>query len=118
VPAADADADDPLRIGNQRLVPNIGQPIKAGQPAMTLYSIVYPVAGSKDPANITITVLLGDQMVNTAAAKLPAPDANGRIPYTTALRMDVLPPGTYRFDVAVTQASSRAEESMSFTIVP
>ena len=119
VPAgADVDPDDPLRIGAQRLVPNVGQPIKAGQPAMTLHSIVYPVAGSKDPASITITVLLGEQTVNTATAKLPAPDAKGQIPYATALRMDVLPPGNYRFKVGVDQGSSRAEESMAFTIVP
>ncbi len=118
VPAGEADPEDPLRIGNQRLVPNIGQPIKAGQPAMTLYSIVYPVAGSKDPAQMTITVLLGDQVANTATAKLPAPDDKGRIPYSTALRMDVLPPGPYRIKVAVAQGATQAEESLAFTIVP
>jgi len=32
--------------------------------------------------------------------------------------MDVLPPGKYRFDVAVAQGPSRDEESLSFTIVP
>jgi hypothetical protein len=113
-----ADPDDPLRVGNQRLIPNLGQPIKAGQPAMTLYSAVYPVAGSKEPAQIAIALLLGNQLANNATAILPAPDASGKIPYTTALRMDVLPPGTYRFNVAVTQGSSKAEESVSFTIVP
>jgi VWFA-related protein len=118
VPAGDADPEDPLRIGTQRLVPNIGQPIKAGQPAMTLYSVVYPVAGSKDAAQMTITVLLGDQVANTATAKLPAPDAKGRIPYATALRMDVLPPGPYRIKVAVAQGPTKAEESLAFTIVP
>jgi VWFA-related protein len=118
VPAGEADAEDPLRIGNQRLVPNIGQPIKAGQSAMTLYSIVYPVAGAKDPAEMTITVLLGDQVANTATTKLPAPDAKGRIPYSTALRMDVLPPGPYRIKVAVAQGGTQAEESLAFTIVP
>ncbi len=118
VPATDTDADDPLRIGNQLLVPNIGQPIKAGQPAMTLYSVVYPVAGSKDPAQMKITVMLGDQPANAASATLPAPDARGWIPYATALRMDVLPPGPYRIKVEVAQGSSRAEESLAFTIVP
>jgi VWFA-related protein len=113
-----SDAEDPLRIGNQRLIPNLGQPIKAGQPAMTLYSVVYPLAGSKEPAEVAITLRLGSQPVNRASAVLPAPDASGKVPYATALRMDVLPPGTYRFDVAVTQGSSRAEESLSFTIVP
>jgi hypothetical protein len=112
------DPDDPLRIGNQRLIPNLGQPIKAGQPAMTLYSVVYPLAGSKEPAEVAITLRLGNEPVNRASAVLPAPDASGKIPYATALRMDVLPPGTYRFNVAVTQGSSRAEESVSFTIVP
>jgi len=112
------DPDDPLRVGDKRLVPNLGQPIKAGQAAMTLHSVVYPRLGSKEPANITITVRLGDQPVNTATAALPAPDAGGRIPYATALRMDVLPPGKYRFDVAVAQGPSRDEESLSFTIVP
>jgi VWFA-related protein len=119
LPAGSAtDPDDPLRIGNQRLVPNLGQPIKAGQPAMTLYSAVYPVAGSKEPAQIAITLLLGNQPANSATAVLPAPDASGKIAYATALRMDVLPPGTYRFNVAVTQGASRAEEGLSFTIVP
>jgi VWFA-related protein len=112
------DPDDPLRIGTQRLIPNLGQPIKAGQPAMTLHSVVYPLAGSKEPAEVAITLRLGNEPVNRASAVLPAPDASGKIPYATALRMDVLPPGTYRFNVAVTQGSSRAEESVSFTIVP
>jgi VWFA-related protein len=119
LPAGSAsDPEDPLRIGNQRLIPNVGQPIKAGQPAMTLYSVVYPLAGSKDPAEVAITLRLGNEPVNRATAQLPAPDASGKVPYATALRMDVLPPGTYRFNVAVTQGSSRAEESLSFTIVP
>ncbi|HEY7514742.1 MAG TPA: hypothetical protein VIC87_09700, partial [Vicinamibacteria bacterium] len=118
VPAADADVEDPLRIGNQRLVPNIGQPIKAGHPAMTLYSVVYPVPGSNDPAQMTITVLLGDQVANTATTKLPAADAKGRIPYSTAFRMDVLPPGPYQIKVAVAQGGTQTEESLAFTIVP
>jgi VWFA-related protein len=113
-----SDPDDPLRVGNQRLVPNLGQPIKAGQPTMTLHAVIYPQAGSKAPANIAITLLLGGQPANRATAVLPAPDAGGRIPYATAFKMDVLPPGSYRFDVAVTQGPSRAEESLPFTIVP
>ena len=112
------DPDDPLTLGKQRLIPNLGQPIKAGQPAMTLYSAIYPVAGSKEPAQIAITLLLENQPANNATAVLPAPDATGKIPYATALKMDVLPPGNYRFDVGVTQGSSRAEESVSFTIAP
>jgi VWFA-related protein len=112
------DPDDPLTLGKQRLIPNLGQPIKAGQPAMTLHSVIYPLAGSKEPAQIAITLLLGNQPANNATALLPAPDATGKVSYATALRMDVLPPGSYRFNVTVTQGSSRAEESVSFTIVP
>lgn len=112
------DPDDPLRVGNQRLIPNLGQPIKAGQPTMTLHSVIYPQAGSKEPANIAITLLLGGQPANRATAVLPGPDASGRIPYATAFKMDVLPPGSYRFDVAVTQGAGRAQESVSFTIAP
>lgn len=116
--SAGGDPDDPLRIGNQRLIPNLGQPIKAGQAAMTLYSVVYPPSGSKEPANMTITLSLDNQAVNRATAVLPAPDASGRIPYATALKMDVLPAGSYRFDVAVAQGAGRAEESLTFTITP
>jgi hypothetical protein len=119
VPAgAIADAGDPLIVGGQRLVPNVGQPIKAGTAAMTLFSAVYPAAGSKEPAQMAITLLLGGQPANNATAPLPAPDASGKIAYATALKMDVLPPGDYRFKVAVMQGASRAEESLSFTIVP
>jgi hypothetical protein len=113
-----ADPDDPLVVGNQRLVPNVGQPIKAGTPSMTLHSVIYPSAGSKDPANIAITLLLEGQAINNATAVLPAPDAKGRIRYATAFKMDVLPPGNYRFDVAVSQGSGKAEESVPFTIAP
>lgn len=112
------DAENPLQIGKQRLVPNLGQPIKAGKGSMTLYSVIYPARGAKEPAQITIALRLGGQLANTASAALPPPDAAGRIPYATAFRMDMLPPGPYRFDVAVTQGASRAEESLSFTIVP
>jgi hypothetical protein len=112
------DPDDPLSLGKQRLVPNLGQATKAGQAAMTLSSAVYPAAGSNEPVRIEITLLLGNQPANNATAVLPAADATGKIPYTTALRMDVLPPGTYRFNVAVTQGGKRSEESVSFTIVP
>jgi VWFA-related protein len=118
VPATDADSEDPLRIGAQRLVPNVGQPIKAGKASMTLYSLVYPEPGAKETATMTITLLLGDQVANTATTKLPAPDASGRIPYSTALRMDVLPPGTYRVKVGVAQGGTQAEETVAFTIVP
>jgi hypothetical protein len=118
VPATDADSEDPLRIGAQRLVPNVGQPIKAGKTSMTLYSVVYPEPVAKEPATMTITLLLGDQVANTATTKLPAPDASGRIPYSTALRMDVLPPGTYRVKVGVAQGGTQAEETVAFTIVP
>jgi hypothetical protein len=97
-----SDPDDPLRLGNQRLIPNLVQPIKAGQAAMTLHSIVYPPTGSKEPANIAITLNLDNQAVNRASAVLPAPDSSGRIPYATALKMDVLPAGSYRFRVKAT----------------
>ena len=113
-----ADPDDPLIVGNQRLVPNVGQPIKAGTASMTLHSVIYPAAASRDAANITITLLLQGQAINKATAVLPAADAKGRIRYATAFKMDVLPPGNYRFDVAVSQGSGRAEESVPFTIVP
>jgi VWFA-related protein len=113
-----ADPEDPLIVGNQRLVPNVGQPIKAGTASMTLHSVVYPAAGSKDAASITITLLLQGQAINKATAVLPAPDAKGRIRYATAFKMDVLPPGNYRFDVNVSQGSGRAEESVAFTIAP
>ncbi len=113
-----SDPDDPLTVGSQRLVPNLGQPIKAGTASMTLHSVVYPTRGSKDAANIVITLLLQGQVINKATAVLPAPDAKGRIRYATAFKMDVLPPGSYRFDVAVSQGSTRAEESVPFTIAP
>jgi VWFA-related protein len=113
-----ADPDDPLVVGTERLIPNLGQPIKAGTASMTLHSVVYPAAGSKDATSITITLLLQGQPINKATAVLPAPDAKGRIRYATALKMDVLPPGSYRFDVAVSQGSTRAEESVPFTIAP
>jgi VWFA-related protein len=118
VPAADADSGDPLRIGAQRLVPNVGQPIKAGKASMTLYSVVYPAKDVKEPPTMTITLLFGDEVANTATTKLPAPDASGKIPYSTALRMDVLPPGPYRVKVGVSQGSTHAEESVAFTIAP
>src|SRR5260221_10551045 len=103
-----SDPDDPLRLGNQRLVPNLGQPIKAGRAAMTLHSVVYTPSGSKEPANMTITLSLDNQAVNRASAVLPAPDAGGRIPYATALELDVLPAGRYRSDLPATQGARRA----------
>ena len=109
----------PCVVGNQRLIPNLGQPIKAGQPAMTLYSVVYPVgrlegAGRRSRSRSCS----GTSRSTTPPRSCPRPMPPGRSPTPRPCKMDVLPPGNYRFNVAVTQGSSRAEESVSFTIVP
>ena len=113
-----SDPNDPFRVEAQRLVPNLGQPIKAGGSPMTLHCIVYPVAGSKAPANATFTLLSGADVLMNQTAPLPAADASGRISYGSALRVDLIPPGSYQMKVSVTQGSSRTEESTPFTIVP
>jgi hypothetical protein len=114
---AGSDAEDPFRIEKQRLVPNLGEPIQAGGSPMTLHCVVYPVRGSKEPATATFTLTSGSEVLMSQAAPLPAPGADGRIAYGSALRVDLIPPGTYQMKIAVAQGSSRAEESTSFTIV-
>ena len=85
---------------------------------MTLHCVVYPVAGSKAPANMTFTLLSGTDVLMSQTALLPAAGADGRISYGSALRVDLIPPGSYQMKVSVTQGSSRTEENTPFTIVP
>src|SRR5262249_19255531 len=54
-----ADPGDPFRVESQTLVPNLGQPIKAGGSPMTLHCVVYPAAGAKAAASATFTLSSG-----------------------------------------------------------
>jgi VWFA-related protein len=113
-----SDASDPFRVKTDALAPNLGQPIKAGGSPMTLHCVVYPVPGSKAPANVSFTLRSGGNVLMNQTAPLPAADASGRISYGSALRVDLIPAGTYQMTVSVEQGSSKAEESTPFTIVP
>ena len=112
-----SDPADPLRLGDRRIVPNLGSAILAN-PAGTLpiYYLVSVKPGSKQAPKATVEVARAGQVVARGASPLPAADAAGRIAGLAPIPMQKLTPGVYSVKVTVTDGESSAEETTTITI--
>jgi VWFA-related protein len=112
-----ADPTDPLRLGDQRIVPNLGQPIAAGAGAtLPIYYVVYVKPGSQKAAQATVEVTRDGRVVARGAAPLPAPDEAGRIMGLSPIPIQKLTPGAYVVKITVTDGAQTAEETAPVTI--
>ena len=112
-----SDPADPLRLGDRRIVPNLGLALPAN-PAGTLpiYYLVYVKPGSKLAPKATIEVVRDGQVVARGSSALPAADATGRIAGLSPVPMQKLTPGAYSVKVTVSDGEHTAEETTTVTI--
>ena len=114
----DDPADDPFRVQERRVVPNLGLPIpKAQNPSLSVYFVVYTAPGEAAPLT-ALEVLSGDTVVARARPELPAADAAGRIPYVGTFPIESLAPGDYSIRVLVQQGGAVAVSETPFTLAP
>jgi VWFA-related protein len=112
-----SDPTDPLRLGDKRIVPNLGQPVAASAGAsLPIYYVVFVKPGAKLGPKATVEVARGAQVVARGSSPLPAADANGRITGLSPIPLQKLTPGSYTVKVSVTDGETTAEETATVTI--
>jgi VWFA-related protein len=119
VEAADPKSDptDPLRLGDQRIVPNLGRPVAAAPGAtLPVYYNVYVKPGAKEPVTATVEVSRDGRVVARGSSPLPPPDAAGRIAGLSPIPLQKLQPGTHDVKVTVSKEGLSAEETTAVTI--
>jgi VWFA-related protein len=116
---ANQKSDSPFQVGEVMLYPNFGEPFKkSATKQVGFYFVVYPAKGAKAIPQLTLQVIQGSKMPADLQLKLSPPDAQGRIPYASALPIESLNPGSYELRITVKDGQTSATRSQTFTIEP
>jgi VWFA-related protein len=110
------ETDDALRIGQTRIVPQLGEPTIAAGEGLPLFLIAYPVAGASEKPELTLALLREGVVVGRSSPDLPAPDDKGQIAYVATLPSTGLTAGRYEVRAILRQGGSAAEETTFFNI--
>ena len=112
-----SDPTDPLRIADQRIVPNLGRAVVATPGAsLPIYYTVFVKPGAAEAVTATIEVTREGRTVARGSSPMPAPDAAGRIIGLSPIPLQKLQPGTYDVKVKVTKEGLSAEETTTVTV--
>lgn len=115
--SANQKAESPFQVGEVMLYPNLGEAFKkSATKQVGFYFVVYPGKGAKAIQQFTLQVSQGNKMVADLQLKLPAADADGRIPFASALPADSLSPGVYELRITVKDDKTSVTRTRSFTI--
>jgi hypothetical protein len=106
------DAADPLEYGGKRAMPELGGTVRASAHPF-IYFMVYPDAAVDAKPHMEVEVSLGDHLVASQTAELPAPDASGAIPMSIATVTD---PGKYAIKIAIQQGTQRVERHLTYSV--
>jgi hypothetical protein len=119
VEAADPKSDptDPLRLADQRIIPNLGRPVAAAPGAtLPIYYAVFVKPGANEVVTATVEVTRDGRVVARGSSPLPAPDASGRITGLSPIPLQKLQPGTYDVKVTVSKEGLSAVETTTVTV--
>jgi len=110
------ESPDPLRNGQSRVVPFVGEPsFKVGE-TVSLFLVAYPGPGSLPKPGLTLEFSRDGVVVGRSSADLPDADASGRIPYVASVPTRSLAPGRYEVAAIVRQGDAAARERAFFTV--
>jgi hypothetical protein len=98
-----------------RIVPHVGEPVMDGRQPVSLFLVTYTQPGTPPP-QLSLEFALDGSVIARSEAALPAPDAEGRIPYVATVPGTHFAPGRYEVRVQVAQGDQRAQESAFFRV--
>jgi hypothetical protein len=110
--ATGEDPDDPFRVGQVQMAPDLGGRLhaEAGSDGLAVYYVVYAQPGATEAPRMRLEVDRAGRVVRRGEIALPAADARGRIPSVTKVPVAALVPGEYTLRLSVTQGVSKATE--------
>ncbi len=111
-PATGADPDDPFRVGQVQMSPDLSGALRAdaGKDGLAVFYVVYAQPGATAPPRMTLEVDRAGRVVRRGEIALPPADPGGRIPYVAKVPVAALSPGDYTLRLSVTQGASSATE--------
>jgi hypothetical protein len=109
-------SDDPFRIGTNRIVPFVGEPELAFGAPLNLFLVAYPHTPDAAKLELTLELRRDGKLVGRSTPELPAPDAEGRIPYIASIAAQGFKPGLYQVRAELHQGSLTADEWTSVRI--
>lgn len=113
-PSTPQDAKSPLRFGDLRLFPNIGEPLR--QPLETLTFAFSAYSAGEAVRDAFVELSRGGATVARAPLKPAAPDPDGRIQQVNRLSIGALEPGVYELRVTLTTEVGVVTRATTFTI--
>ena len=109
----------PFNFGEVLLYPNLGEPVrKSVSKNLAFFVTTYPARGAASTPKLKIEITQQGRTLGQSTNDLPAPDADGRIQYASALPIDKYAPGDYELKVTVSDARDTVTRSEKFTIAP
>lgn len=115
--AKDLDPDDPFQFQGGRITPTLSPAIKAEKgAALSMFFVVYPDSANSAKPAVEIEYLKDGQVVGKGSLELPAPDAQGRIPYVMSSDASAMPPGDYTIQATVKQGQETARDKTSIKV--
>ena len=116
---ANKQGTTPLQFGELLLYPNMGEPVrKAAAKNLAFFVTAYPPRGAATAAKLKIEITQRGRTLGQSSNDLPAPDADGRIQYASAVPIDKYAPGDYELRITVSDARDTVTRSEKFTIAP
>lgn len=116
---ADKQAPNPFHFGELLLYPNMGEPVrKSVSKNLAFFVTIYPPRGAASAAKLKIEITQNGRTLGQSSNDLPAPDADGRIQYATAVPLDKYAPGDYELKITVQDARDTVTRAEKFTIAP
>ena len=114
---ASTDQADPLLIGNRLVSPTLNPTIiKAGNPGLSFYLVVYLNKGAAQPPHLSMEFSRNGQVLGSGSPDLGQPDKDGRIQYVATIPVASLEPGDYSIRFSATQGAETAEELTTFVL--
>jgi hypothetical protein len=91
---------------------------KATSKNLAFFVTVYPSRGATSTAKLSIEIIQKGRTLGRTSYDLPAPDAQGRIQYASAVPIEKFGPGDYELKITVQEAQAKVTRSEKFTITP
>ena len=110
-------SDDPFRAGDARIVPWVDEAELDGRKDLGLFFVAYVPPGTPAP-EVTLEFERDGHVVARAEPSLPAPDAQGRVPYVVTVPAGRFEPGRYRCAPSCAADSIARWERCSFRVAP
>jgi VWFA-related protein len=109
--------NNPFRVANMIVSPNLGEPILRSQKQVPFFFTVYVPAGAASKPKLTVEILSQGRSLTQMPGELPASDALGRSQFVAGLPVEKLPVGTYELKITVSDGTTNLSRSRSFTLI-